>query len=300
MNRLFSAPSHASSIRGEALLEYSNLQPKECHSSPLATKVMGILNVTPDSFSDGGLFLSPTAAISQARRMFEEGAEIIDVGGESTRPGAKPVSVQQEMDRTIPVIEGIRAEMAVSISIDTSHPQVMREAVSAGAEMINDIRALRVEGAMDAALDLGAPICLMHMQGQPQTMQETPGYENVVEEVHDFLLARVALCEKHGIPRHGLCIDPGFGFGKTLAHNLRLLAHLNRFVDTGIPVLVGLSRKSMIGTILDKPIEGRLFGSVAAALIAADKGAAILRVHDVGPTVDALKILNAVKHRKAP
>nr|VFK61752.1 MAG: dihydropteroate synthase [Candidatus Kentron sp. TC] len=261
---------------------------------------MGILNVTPDSFSDGGLFLSPITAISQARRMFEEGAEFIDVGGESTRPGAKPISIQQEIDRTIPIIEGIRAEMAVSISIDTSHPQVMREAVYAGAEMINDVRALRVEGAIDAALDLDVPVCLMHMQGEPRTMQETPKYENVVEEVHDFLLARVAVCEKHGIPRHGLCIDPGFGFGKTLAHNLRLLACLNRLVDTGIPVLVGLSRKSMIGTILDKPIEQRLFGSVAAALIAADKGAAILRVHDVGPTVDALKILNALKHSETP
>ena len=264
------------------------------HSFP-PTQVMGILNVTPDSFSDGGLFLHPSAAISQARRMVEEGAHIIDVGGESTRPGATSISVQQELDRTIPVIEGIGAEMEISISIDTSHPQVMQEAVSAGAKMINDVRALRTEGAIDTAHKLGVPICLMHMQGEPQIMQQAPTYGNVVEEVRDFLLARIAACEKQGIPHHRLWIDPGFGFGKTLPHNLHLLAHLNRFVETGIPVLVGLSRKSMIGTILDKPVEQRLFGSVAAALIAATKGAAILRVHDVGPTVDALKVLNAIK-----
>jgi len=259
---------------------------------------MGILNVTPDSFSDGGLFLRPDAAISQARRMVAEGAHIIDVGGESTRPGAASISIQQELDRTIPVIEGIRAEMAVSISIDTSHPQVMWEAVSAGAGMINDVRALCAEGAIDIAHELGVPICLMHMQGEPRTMQETPKYKNVVQEVRDFLLARVVACEARGIPRHRLWIDPGFGFGKTLAHNLTLLAHLDHLVDTGIPVLVGVSRKSMIGTILDKPVEQRLFGSVAAALIAAAKGAAMLRIHDVGPTVDALKILNAVATRE--
>nr|VFK79672.1 MAG: Dihydropteroate synthase [Candidatus Kentron sp. SD] len=276
-----------------------NLQSTTQHSFSLPIRVMGILNVTPDSFSDGGRFLRPGAAISQARRMLREGADIIDVGGESTRPGAAPISVQQELDRTIPVIEGIRAEMAVSISIDTSHPQVMREAVSAGAGMINDVRALRVEGAMEMARDLGAPICLMHMSGEPRTMQETPEYQNVIEEVRDFLLARVAACEEHGIPRSRLWIDPGFGFGKTLNHNLTLLAHLDRFVDTGVPVLVGLSRKSMIGTILDKPVEQRLFGGIAAALIAAAKGAAILRVHDVGPMVDARKVLNAVNEANA-
>nr|VFJ60009.1 MAG: Dihydropteroate synthase [Candidatus Kentron sp. FW]VFJ66526.1 MAG: Dihydropteroate synthase [Candidatus Kentron sp. FW] len=262
---------------------------------------MGILNVTPDSFSDGGLFLHPDAAISQARKMVREGADIIDVGGESTRPGATPVSVQQELDRTIPIIEGIRAEIATMVSIDTSHPQVMREAVSAGAGMINDVRALRAEGAIDTAYELKVPICLMHMQGDPRTMQETPGYENIIEEVRDFLLTRVKACEKRGIPRHRLRIDPGFGFGKTLTHNLSLLAQLHRFVETGIPVLVGLSRKSMIGTILDKPVAQRLAGSLAAALVAAAKGAAIVRVHDVGATVDAIKILNAVAdHRQTP
>ncbi len=271
-----------------------NLQAMQPHSPTTPIRIMGILNVTPDSFSDGGLFLRPGAAISRARRMVEEGAHIIDVGGESTRPGAASVSVQQELDRTVPVIEAIRAEMPVSISIDTSRPQVMEEAVSKGAEMINDVRALRTEGAMEMAHGLGVSICLMHMQGEPSSMQETPRYEDVVEEVRDFLLARVAACEEYGIPRHRLWIDPGFGFGKTLRHNLRLLAHLNRLADTEIPVLAGLSRKSMIGTILDKPVEQRLFGSIAAALIAATKGATILRVHDVGPTVDAMKVLNAV------
>nr|VFK30837.1 MAG: Dihydropteroate synthase [Candidatus Kentron sp. MB]VFK34382.1 MAG: Dihydropteroate synthase [Candidatus Kentron sp. MB]VFK76487.1 MAG: Dihydropteroate synthase [Candidatus Kentron sp. MB] len=261
----------------------------------MRTQIMGILNVTPDSFSDGGRFLRLDTALAQARRMVEEGAEIIDVGGESTRPGAAPVSLQEQLDRTIPVIQGIRAEMAVPISIDTSHPQVMREAVSAGAGMINDVQALRVEGAMETARGLDVPICLMHMQGEPRTMQAQPRYNNVVQEVRDFLLARVAACESHGIPRHRLLIDPGFGFGKTLSHNLQLLAHLERLTDTGIPVLVGLSRKSMIGVLLDKPVSDRVFGSVAAALIAANKGAAILRVHDVGPTVEALTVWNAVR-----
>ena len=261
---------------------------KRCPASP---QVMGILNVTPDSFSDGGYFLRLDVALAQARRMAEEGADIIDVGGESTRPGAAPVSVQEELDRVIPAIQAIHAEIPTTISIDTSRPQVMRAAVAAGAGIINDVRALREEGAMAAAAELGAPICLMHMQGRPRTMQAAPDYGDVVEEVRDFLLSRVAACEARGISQDRLWIDPGFGFGKTLAHNLRLLAHLDRLVDTGIPVLVGLSRKSLIGVILDKPVEERLAGSIACALIAAAKGAVIVRVHDVGPTVDALKVL---------
>jgi len=258
-------------------------------------QIMGILNVTPDSFSDGGLFMHLHSALSQARKMVEEGASIIDVGGESTRPGAASISVQEELDRVIPVIEAINTEMETLISIDTSRPQVMQEAMSRGADMINDVRALGVEGAMETARTLGVPVCLMHMQGEPGTMQEAPNYRNVVEEVRDFLVARVATCEANGIPRNRLRIDPGFGFGKTLNHNLSLLAHLDRLVDTGIPVLVGLSRKSMLGMVLDKPVEKRLFGSVACALMAASKGAAILRVHDVGPTMDTIKMLAAVR-----
>ncbi|VFM97127.1 MAG: Dihydropteroate synthase [Candidatus Kentron sp. G] len=257
-------------------------------------QVMGILNVTPDSFSDGGLFQHPTAALSQARKMAKKGADIIDVGGQSTRPGAVPISVQQELDRVIPVIRAIHAQIPIRISIDTSHPQVMREAVTAGAGIINDVRALREEGAMQAARELDVPVCLMHMQGEPETMQVAPDYRDVVREVYDFLLARVTTCQAQGIGRHRLLIDPGFGFGKTLAHNLELLSHLDRFVDTGIPVLAGLSRKSMIGAILNKKsVKRRLSGSVAAALVAAGKGVAIVRVHDVGPTVDALKVWKA-------
>lgn len=263
-----------------------------------STRIMGILNVTPDSFSDGGLFLDPGVALARARKMIEEGADIIDVGGESTRPGARPISVQEELDRVIPVIRAIRAELPIALSIDTSHPQVMGEAVAAGAGIINDIRALTGEGAMEMATGLvresGARVCLMHMQGEPGTMQAAPHYHRVLEEVRDFLLSRVAACEARGIPRARLWIDPGFGFGKTLAHNLELLAGLERLVDTGIPVLVGLSRKSMIGAILDKPVEQRTHGSIAAALVAVAKGAAIVRVHDVGPTADALGVWEAV------
>ena len=258
-------------------------------------RVMGILNVTPDSFSDGGVYLEPAKAVSRAREMVEEGAAIIDVGGESTRPGSRPVSVAEEIDRVVPVIESIRAEVPALISIDTSKPQVMREAVRAGARMINDVQALRAEGAAATARDLGVSVCLMHMQGSPRTMQDAPRYGDVVDDVRDFLLARVAACENEGIGRDRLVIDPGFGFGKNLDHNLCLLARLETLVGTEIPVMAGLSRKSMIGAVLNKPVGERLFGSVGAAVIAALKGAAILRVHDVGATVDALKVLEAVQ-----
>ena len=258
---------------------------------------MGILNVTPDSFSDGGSFLLPEAALARARRMCAEGAVIIDVGGESSRPGSACVSVTEELDRVLSVIEAIRAALPVLISIDTSKPEVMRAAVSAGADMINDVRALRVQGAMEMARDLGVPVCLMHMQGEPRTMQLAPAYQNVVREVREFLAQRVSACEAHGIARDRLIIDPGFGFGKSLEHNLRLLSELGTFVALGLPVLVGLSRKSMIGTLIGKPVSERLYGSLALSVLAALSGAAIVRVHDVGPTVEALKVVAAVKRR---
>lgn len=261
--------------------------------------VMGILNVTPDSFSDGGMFTAFNAARARAREIVRQGAAIIDVGGESTRPGALPVPLQQELDRVIPVIEAIHNEFAVCISIDTSKPEVMRAAVSAGAGMINDVRALRVDGALTAAVELDVPVCLMHMQGEPHRMQLRPRYVDVVREVRDFLLERVAACVAQGLSRARLFIDPGFGFGKTLEHNLHLLAQLHRFVDTGIPVLVGLSRKSVVGAISGQPATERLFGSIAAAVLARSKGAAVLRVHDVAPTVEALKFVDAVNTGQA-
>lgn len=258
-------------------------------------RVMGILNVTPDSFSDGGRFLGREQAIEQALRMQEEGAAIIDIGGESTRPGAEDVSVQRELDRVIPLIEALASELDVPISIDTSKPEVMRAAVEAGAGMINDVYALRRDGALEAAAALDVPVCLMHMQGEPRSMQQAPEYSDVVQEVRGFLLEQIVRCEKAGIPKHRLLLDPGFGFGKTLAHNLSLLKHLPLVVAEGIPVLVGMSRKSMIGTVLDAPVEARLHGSVATATLAAWMGAKIIRVHDVQATVDAMKMVAAVQ-----
>lgn len=255
---------------------------------------MGILNVTPDSFSDGGRFLGRDEALAQARAMVEQGASYIDVGGESTRPGARPASLQEELDRVIPVVEALCAEFPTPVSIDTRKAAVMREAVAAGAAMINDVNALRGDGALEAAAALGVDVCLMHMRGDPTTMQDDPRYDDVVPEVLDFLLERVAVCEGAGLARERLFIDPGFGFGKTLAHNQLLLAELHRFVDSGVAVLVGLSRKSMIAKVLDRPVAERLHGSVALAVIAAMKGAAVVRVHDVGPTMDAVKMVNAV------
>ena len=252
--------------------------------------IMGILNVTPDSFSDGGRFINPQDAIAAARRMLDEGAAIIDVGGESTRPGAEPVSAAEELDRVIPVIEAVAGELSASVSIDTSKPEVMEKAVQAGASMINDVMALRTDGAIEVARDLGVPVCLMHMQGQPRSMQKDPRYDDVVAEVREFLLRRVDACISAGLDRERIYIDPGFGFGKTLDHNLTLLANLDRLVETGHPVLVGLSRKSMIGAMLDRPIDERAAASAALALIAVQKGAAMVRVHDVAETADALNI----------
>jgi len=258
-------------------------------------RVMGILNVTPDSFSDGGRFVAPAMAVARAQQMVAEGAAIIDVGGESTRPGAAAVDAREEMARVVPVIEALAAELPVPISVDTSKPEVMRAAVAAGAGLINDVYALRLPGALAAAAELGVPVCLMHMQGEPRTMQQAPHYADVVAEVRDFLAQRVADCIAAGIARERILLDPGFGFGKTLAHNLSLLKHLPVLHGLGQPLLVGMSRKSMIGAVLDAPLEERLYGSLAVAAIGAWLGAAVVRVHDVKASADALKMVAAVQ-----
>ena len=264
-------------------------------------RIMGIVNVTPDSFSDGGQHASTDAAVAHALRLAEEGADILDIGGESTRPGAGEVPLELELARVIPVIERLAKETALPISIDTSKPDVMRAAVAAGAGMINDVCALRREGALDAAAALGVPVCLMHMQGDPRGMQADPSYDDVVTEVHSFLTQRLFACEMAGIAKKNLVIDPGFGFGKSTAHNLQLLAQLRRFTEPGVPVLAGLSRKRSIGELTGRDSPGeRVFGSVAAALIAAQNGAMILRVHDVAATVDALKVWQAVAAQPLP
>jgi dihydropteroate synthase len=259
-------------------------------------QVMGILNVTPDSFSDGGRYIQVRAAIEQGLQLVAEGADVIDVGGESTRPGATPVSVMEEIDRVVPVIAALSEAVSVPISVDTSKPEVMRAAVAAGACMINDVRALRLPGALAAAAALGVPVCLMHMQGEPATMQCNAHYKlDVVGEVMDFLAQRLAACKAAGLDEQKLMIDPGFGFGKELPHNLSLLASLDRLKTLNRPILVGVSRKSMLGQILgQRPAAGRQAASVAAALWAAVHGAAMVRVHDVAPTVDALRVWQAL------
>ena len=258
-------------------------------------RIMGILNVTPDSFSDGGLFTNIDAALSQALQMESEGASIIDVGGESTRPGASAVAEQQELDRVIPVIEKICQHSDVIVSIDTTKPAVMREAVSAGARMINDVTALRAQDAIPTAAQLQVPVCLMHMQGTPRTMQEAPQYNDVVAEVSEFLASRTEACIAAGIAADQIILDPGFGFGKTVEHNLACLKHLPALLGLGMPVLFGASRKSTIGSILNKPVTERLYGSLALAGLAVWHGASIIRVHDVGPTADTIKMIQAVK-----
>ncbi|HEY0916856.1 MAG TPA: dihydropteroate synthase [Solimonas sp.] len=260
-----------------------------------APVVMGILNVTPDSFSDGGLHATRERALARARQMVGEGAAIIDIGGESTRPGAAPVGEAEELDRVVPVIEQLSRELDVVVSIDTAKPGVMREACRAGAEIINDINALRAESAVEVAAAAGAAVCLMHMQGEPRTMQQDPRYGDVVAEVRQFLQERMQACLAAGIARDAISLDPGFGFGKRLEHNLSLLGRLDAFADLERPLLVGLSRKSMFGQLLGQPVEGRLAGSLAAAVLAAWQGAHILRVHDVGPTVEALKVAQSVR-----
>lgn len=257
---------------------------------------MGILNLTPDSFSDGGLFVNKDSALKHVMQMISDGAQIIDVGGESTRPGASEVSVDEECQRVIPVIKAIREISDIPVSIDTSKPEVMQQAVAAGASMINDVNALRAEGAVELAAKLNVPVCIMHMQGLPRTMQHTPSYKNVVQEVKDFLKQRIDVCVNAGIKRENIVIDPGFGFGKTPKHNLSLFKHLNEFADLDCPLLVGVSRKSMVGHVLNNaPADDRLYGSVALATLAAWMNVNILRVHDVKATADGLKLCQAVK-----
>jgi dihydropteroate synthase len=269
----------------------------DCAGRPLALdrpRIMGIVNVTPDSFSDGGSHFLAEAAVAHALKLAQEGADILDVGGESTRPGSSPVSVEEELARVLPVIERLVKETSLPISIDSSKPEVMRAAVAAGAGFINDIWSLRQDGAVDAAAELGVPVCLMHMQGEPATMQDDPRYEDVVAEVHGFFTQRLFACQMAGIDRKKLIVDPGFGFGKNLEHNLRLLAQLSRLVELGVPVLAGLSRKGMMGAVTGRPMDERVVGSAVAALIAVQNGAMIVRAHDVGATADALKLWAAV------
>ena len=256
--------------------------------------VMGILNVTPDSFSDGGRYVRLDQALRHVQQMLEEGATLIDVGGESTRPGANPVSVSQELDRVLPVVEAISQRFDTIISVDTSTPQVMRESASAGAGMINDVRALQRDGALMAAAQTGLPVCLMHMQGEPQHMQQTPQYASVIDEVSAFLVERVSACTQAGIPANRLLLDPGFGFGKTLEHNLQLFAGIESLRPAGIHFLVGVSRKSMIGQLLGRSVDQRLAGGLALAALAVRSGARIIRAHDIAQTVDVVRMTEAV------
>jgi dihydropteroate synthase len=265
--------------------------------------IMAVLNVTPDSFSDGGRWYCDgrpdlDALRREAAAMVGAGAAILDIGGESTRPGAAPVSEQEELDRVVPVVEALRGDSGAVLSVDSSSPAVMRAAAAAGAGMLNDVRALQRPGALEAAAELGLPVCLMHMQGTPETMQQAPQYDDVVDEVAAFLRARISACDAAGIPRSQIVLDPGFGFGKTLEHNLQLLASLRRLAALGHPLLVGLSRKSLIAKLTGRAVDERLAGSLALALIAAQRGASILRVHDVAETADVLRILRAVQDRR--
>jgi len=257
--------------------------------------VMGVLNVTPDSFSDGGRYAVTAAAIERGVAMAGEGAAIIDVGGESTRPGAADVSVQEELDRVVPVIEALVRRVPVPVSIDTSKPEVMRAAIAAGASLVNDVKALRGPGALEAVAGTGVAVCLMHMQGEPRTMQAAPEYGDVVGEVRRFLADRVQACLAAGIARERISVDPGIGFGKRPEHNLALLAAIGRLAEPDLPVLIGVSRKSLVGIITGRPPEGRLAGSVAFAALAVMGGAAIVRAHDVAETVDAVKVAGALK-----
>ena len=258
-------------------------------------RIMGILNFTPDSFSDSGQFYQLDKALIQVEKMLNAGADIIDIGGESTRPNAEEVSVEQELERVVPLVDAVRKRFDCWISVDTSKSQVMAESAKVGMDLINDIRALQEPQALETAVKLGLPVCLMHMQGQPRTMQNNPQYQNVVEEVLQFLQKRTALCIQAGIKAENIIWDMGFGFGKSVQHNYKLLQQLSRFTAQGYPVLAGLSRKSMIGAVLDKSVEQRVVGSAAGALIAAMNGATILRVHDVDATADALKVWQATQ-----
>ncbi|WP_267225836.1 dihydropteroate synthase [Dyella silvae] len=276
----------------------------DCAGRPLRLdrpRVVGILNVTPDSFSDGGSHATVEEAVAHGLRMVEEGADMLDIGGESTRPGSEDVPLNEELRRVVPVLEQLAARTTVPLAIDTSKPEVMRAAVAAGAGMINDVYALRREGALDAAAELRVPVCLMHMLGEPRSMQDQPHYDDVVGEVHRFLTDRLFACELAGIDRRKVMVDPGFGFGKTLEHNLALLRALEQFANLGSGVYAGLSRKSMIGAMTGRQVPAeRAAGSVAAALIAVQRGARVVRVHDVAATVDALAVWHAVKAGDTP
>lgn len=263
-------------------------------------QVMGILNVTPDSFSDGGQFNSLERALEQAQRMIDAGVTIIDIGGESTRPGAPDVSLDEELARVVPIIQAIRARSDVWISIDTSKAQVMAQAIAAGADIINDVRALQEPGALEVAAQSGLPICLMHMKGQPRTMQANPSYDDLLVEVGEFLQERMQACQAAGIDKAQLILDPGFGFGKTLEHNYHMLAHLEQFHRFGLPLLAGMSRKSMLFKLLDKAPAECMAASVSCATIAAMKGAQIIRVHDYEQTLDAMKVVEMVKANHSP
>lgn len=257
--------------------------------------VMGIVNVTPDSFSDGGRYNSVELAVRRAREMVADGAAFVDVGGESTRPGAAPVSEQEELDRVCPVVEAIAREVDTVISVDTSTPSVIRETARLGAGLVNDVRALEREGAVDAAVEVGLPVCLMHMKGAPGTMQQNPAYRHVVRDVATYLMDRVRVCEAAGIPAEKILLDPGFGFGKTLEHNLQLLATLEQLRVLAYPLLVGMSRKTMLGQITGREVSERLPASLAVATISALKGASVIRVHDVRETVDAVRVVEAMQ-----
>lgn len=272
----------------------------DCAGRPLKLdrpRILGVINVTPDSFSDGGANESVDAAVAHGLRLLADGADALDIGGESTRPGAEEVPAELEIARVVPVIERLARETSVPISIDTSKPEVMRAAVAAGAGIINDVYALRREGALEAARDLSVPVILMHMQGEPRSMQKAPHYDDAVDEVRRFLADRIFACELAGIPKARIVMDPGFGFGKTLEHNLSLLAGLETFADLGVPLLAGMSRKRMIGELTGRDINERLVGSVAAHLMAAERGAMLLRVHDVAAMRDALAVWSAVRDR---
>lgn len=275
-------------------IHFKNQQGSDRLLDLTSPKIMGILNFTPDSFSDSGKFFSLDKALFQVEKMLNDGADIIDIGGESTRPNAPIVPLEEELQRVVPLVEAVRQRFDCLISVDTSKAEVMLQSAQVGADIINDIRALQEPNALETAAELALPVCLMHMQGSPQTMQQSPDYDDVVEEVSEFLNQRIFACLTAGITKEHIILDVGFGFGKTVQHNYQLMKHLPLFADSGYPVLAGLSRKSMIGAVLDKPVDQRIIGSVAGALLCIQQGAKIVRVHDVAETADALKIWRAM------
>ena len=277
-------------------IHYKNFQGSDRLLDLTSPKIMGILNFTPDSFSDSGKFFTLDKALFQVEKMLNDGADIIDIGGESTRQNAEIVTLEQELERVVPLVEAVRKRFDCLISVDSSKAEVFRQSALVGADILNDIRALQEPNALETAVELGLPVCLMHMQGTPQNMQQNPEYDDVVEEVADFLNQRIFACTMAGIPKEHIILDVGFGFGKTVQHNYQLLKHLNAFVASGYPVLAGLSRKSMIGNVINKPVDQRVAGSIAGALLAVQNGAKIVRVHDVAETADALKVWQAMQN----